>query len=95
MLTSEEKELFEAIKNLFVQVHSHQFQIAALLRASERDSLFRAREILDEQAASDEFQGLVAEALQDAQQVVSLFCDKDYPLDPTTLIHLVPGGKEE
>lgn len=94
-LKPEEKEILEALKSLFIQVYSQQFQISALLRVSERNSLFRAKEILKEQAESNEYQGINAEALHDAQQIVSLFCDNDYPLDPTKLFHLIPGGKEE
>lgn len=92
-LEPEEKEILDALKSLFIQVHSQQYQIAALLRVSDRNSLSRVREILEEQAENDDYQGINAEALHDAQQVVSLFCDNDQPVDPNKMFQVIPGGK--
>lgn len=92
-LISEEKEILDSLKSLFIQVHSQQFQIAALLRVSDQTSLSRVKKILEEQAENDDYQGINAEALQDAQQVISLFCDKDQAGDPSNIFHVIPGGK--
>lgn len=92
-LKPEEKEILDALKNLFIQVYSQQFQISALLRVSDRNSLSRVKEFLEEQAENEDYQGINAEALHDAQQIVSLFCDNDQTVDPSRLFHLIPGGK--
>lgn len=92
-LKSEEKEILDSLKNLFIQVHSQQFQIAALLKISDKSSLSRVKKILEEQAENDDYEGINAEALQDAQQVVSLFCDDDQSDDQSKIFHVIPGGK--
>ncbi|MEN6375260.1 MAG: hypothetical protein ABFD75_10855 [Smithella sp.] len=94
-LKPEEKEILDALKNLFIQVYSQQFQISALLHVSDRKSLSQVKEFLEEQAENEDYKGINAEALHDAQQIVSLFCDNDQPDDPGKLFHLIPGGKEE
>ncbi len=92
-LKPEEKEILDAVKSLFIQVHSLQFQIAALLRISDRSALSRVKKILEEQAENDDYEGINVEALQDAQQVVSLFCDNDQPVDASKILQVIPGGK--
>jgi hypothetical protein len=92
-LKPEEKEILVALKDLFIQVHSQQFQIAALLRVSDKSTLLRVKKILKEQAENDDYQGINAAALQDAQQVVSLFCEGDQPVDASKIFQVIPGGK--
>jgi hypothetical protein len=92
-LKPEEKEILASIKDLFIQVHSQQFQIAALLKISDKSSLSRVKKILEEQAENDDYEGINAEALQDAQQVVSLFCENDQAVEASKMFQVIPGGK--
>lgn len=90
-----EHELLALNKNLIRQDYIHSFLLYALLAVTDRDSLQKVKEILEAQAATDEYQGLIVDALHDALRTFSLICDSDVPTDPCKLFRLILGGKKD
>ncbi|MCX5830536.1 MAG: hypothetical protein NT140_01345 [Deltaproteobacteria bacterium] len=87
------RELFETQKVIATQVQAHHFLLCALLSVTDQRSLQRAKEILESQISSGEYQGLIGDGLQDALRIVSVFSDDGDPSDLRKMLRLIPGGK--
>ena len=88
------RELMGFNRDIATLVMAHSFLLYALLSVTDPSSLRRVREVLESHAASDEYQGVPAAALRDAQRIFSALCDSEGPVDPRKLFRLIPGGKE-